>query len=294
MINHMRRFSFPNFEWVDICNPEENELLEIAHEFQLGIFQVKDSLEMGHLPKIESNAHHHFLLFRAYSANITDRITNINELSNKVAFFYNENQVITIHRASFSFLEKPKQNIASAEQLMLYFVSSMIKTFTEPSIHLSERVDQIEQTIFIKEYKKISLEELYYQKSQTRISKKLLHITQAVLQHWEVKEENRSALQDIKDHIQSLILTYEEVADDSVNLLNTYLSVNAQKTNDVMKLLTIFSVFFLPLTFIVGVYGMNFENIPELKWHYGYFIALGVMLSIIILIFIWFRRKKIL
>ena len=113
----MQRNSFNSFEWIDICNPDEEQLMEIASEFQLGIFQIKDSLEMGHLPKIESNAHHHFLLFRAYSANITDRITNVNELSNKVAFFYNDKQVITIHRAPFSFLEKPKQHIEESEQI---------------------------------------------------------------------------------------------------------------------------------------------------------------------------------
>ena len=289
----MQRFSFNSFEWIDICNPDEKQLMEIASEFQLGIFQIKDSLEMGHLPKMESNAHHHFLLFRAYSAKITDRITNVNELSNKVAFFYNDKQVITIHRAPFSFLENPKQLIQESEQLVLYFVLQMIKTFTEPSSHLSERVDQIEHTIFIKDYKKISLEELYYQKSQTRISKKLLHITQSVLNHWTVKDANRSALQDIKDHIQSLILTYEEVAEDSANLLNTYLSVNAQRTNEVMKLLTIFSVFFLPATFLVGVYGMNFKYLPELNMKYGYFGVWAVMIIASLIIYRWFRRKKI-
>lgn len=108
-----------------------------------------------------------------------------------------------------------------------------------------------------------------------------------------VSEQTKTALQDIKDKLLSLILTYDEVLENSNNLLNTYLSVNAQKSNDVMKLLTIFSAFFLPLTFIGGIYGMNFENMPELKWQYGYFATLGFMAVIAIVIFIWFKRKKI-
>lgn len=100
-------------------------------------------------------------------------------------------------------------------------------------------------------------------------------------------------MQDIKDKLLSLILTYEEVLENSNNLLNTYLSVNAQKSNDVMKLLTIFSAFFLPLTFVAGIYGMNFENMPELKWHLGYFLTLGVMVVIAIIIYVWFKRKRI-
>lgn len=92
----------------------------------------------------------------------------------------------------------------------------------------------------------------------------------------------------------SLILSYDEVLEDANNLLNSYHSVNAQKNNDVMKLLTVFSAFFLPLTFIAGIYGMNFDIMPELEWHLGYFATLSLMFVISIIIFIWFKRKKIL
>jgi magnesium transporter len=116
---------------------------------------------------------------------------------------------------------------------------------------------------------------------------------QNVINQVEVSDKSKSALQDIKDKILSLILSYDEVSEDSNNLLNTYLSVNAQKNNDVMKLLTIFSAFFLPLTFIAGIYGMNFENMPELTWQAGYFLTLGVMAVVAIVIYVWFKRKRI-
>ena len=109
----------------------------------------------------------------------------------------------------------------------------------------------------------------------------------------EVNEQSKTALQDIKDSLLSLLLNYDEVLENANNLLNTYLSVNAQKSNDVMKLLTIFSAFFLPLTFIAGIYGMNFENMPELKWQTGYFLALAVMLVVAVIIYWWFKRKRI-
>jgi magnesium transporter len=76
--------------------------------------------------------------------------------------------------------------------------------------------------------------------------------------------------------------------------MNTYLSVHAQKTNEVMKLLTVFSAFFLPLTFIAGIYGMNFKHMPELNGSYSYFIIIGLMAVLSIVIFLWFRKKKIL
>ena len=83
---------------------------------------------------------------------------------------------------------------------------------------------------------------------------------QHVIHEIEVIESNKIAYQDIKDRLINLILTFDEVSDDSNNLMNTYLSVHAQKTNEVMKLLTVFSAFFLPLTFIAGIYGILFCN----------------------------------
>jgi magnesium transporter len=130
-------------------------------------------------------------------------------------------------------------------------------------------------------------------KTQTRITKKLLHLFQNVTNQLQVSDENKTALQDIKDSLVSLSLNYDEVLENANSLLNTYHSVNSQKSNDVMKLLTIFSAFFLPLTFVAGIYGMNFDHMPELRWDIGYYLALLVMLMIVIVIYVWFKRKKI-
>ncbi|WP_073410118.1 CorA family divalent cation transporter [Flavobacterium johnsoniae] len=88
------------------------------------------------------------------------------------------------------------------------------------------------------------------------------------------------------------MLLYDQVQEDANNLLNIYLSLSARKTNDVMKLLTIFSVFFMPLTFIVGIYGMNFRYMPELESPLGYPLTMLVMVLVCGVIFFWFKRKK--
>lgn len=286
--------NFDNFIWIDICNPNKENLDKIAKDYNLDYFQIKDSLETGHLPKFEKQEKYNFLILRAFTAKPDDRITNVNELSNKIAFFYSDKKVITIHRASFDFLENLTSKSSNSEELVIYFIHKMTQTFEQPSKLLGDKNDEIEKTIFLKDYTKISLEDLYYQKTETRITKKLLQITQNVIHQIEVAEKSKTALQDIKDKMLSLILGYEEVLENSNNLLNSYLSVNAQKSNDVMKLLTIFSAFFLPLTFVAGIYGMNFENMPELKWQMGYFVTLGLMVVIALVIYLWFKRKRIL
>jgi magnesium transporter len=288
-----REIKFENFIWIDICKPDISNLDKIAKEYSLDYFQIKDSLETGHLPKFEKQEKYNFLILRAYTASFGERTTNVTDLSNKIAFFYSEKKLITVHRADFDFLANVPEKFPSSEDLLIYILHKMVETYNEPAKVLGDKNDDIEKTIFLNDYAKVSLEDLYFQKAQTRITKKLLQITQNVINLIEVNEKSKTALQDIKDKLLSLILTYDEVLENSNNLLNTYLSVNAQKSNDVMKLLTIFSAFFLPLTFVAGIYGMNFENMPELKWHYGYFLTLGVMVVIAIIIYFWFKRKRI-
>ncbi len=294
MENKYRETNFENFIWIDICHANQENLDKIAKDYDLDYFQIKDSLQVGHLPKYEKLTNYDFLILRAFTATPGERVSSINELSDKIAFFYSNKKVITIHRAHFEFMDNLTVAPKSPEELLLFFIHKMTQTFEEPSEYLSTRTDEMERNVFLKKYATISLQDLYYQKAQSRITKKLLQITQNVIGQMEVSDKSRTALQDIKDRLLALILTNDEVLEDSQNLLNSYLSFNSAKSNDVMKLLTIFSAFFLPLTFIVGVYGMNFDNMPELHWHYGYYISLAVMAVVCIVIYWWFKRKRIL
>lgn len=292
--NNQHIIQFDSFIWIDICQPDKESLNKIAEEYQLDYFQIKDSLEQGHLPKFEKQPNYNFLILRAFTSTIAQGATTITDLSNKIAFFYNEKKIITIHRAPFSFLENANKEYKTTEEILIYLIYKMVETYQIPLTELDKKIEQFEQKIFLEDYSIISLEDLYFLKTQTRITKKLLQIFQNVTAQIAVNEESKTALQDIKDRLLSLILNYDEVLENANNLLNTYHSVNAKKSNDVMKLLTIFSAFFLPLTFVAGIYGMNFDNMPELKWEIGYFLTLSLMAVIALIIYLWFKRKRIL
>lgn len=294
MATKIKETVFEHFTWIDISQPDRTNLDKLAQDYHLNFFQIKDSLEIGHLPKLEKQEKYNFIIIRAVAITKDEWITSINELSNKIAFFYNQEQIITIHRADFDFLGQVQKHYSSTTELLLYFIHKMVQTFINPIKLLEEQIDSLEKKIFLKDNSKVSLEELYFLKNETRITKKLLQISQNVINQLEVPEQNKTALQDIKDSLLSLILSYDEVLENANNLLNSYLSVNAQKNNEVMKLLTIFSAFFLPLTFMAGIYGMNFMYMPELAWKPGYFIILAVMGVVAFIIYLWFKRKKIL
>lgn len=285
--------TFENFEWTDFCNPNKDGLSEMAEKYQLDFHQIKDSLEPGHLPKFEKESNYQFLILRAFTSSIGQRATTITEFSSKIAFFYNEKKLITIHRIPFDFIDSFNLTFNQVEDLLLHLIHKMLNSYQPPLDELDGRIEEFENTIFLKNEAKVSMEDLYYLKMQTRITKKLLIIFQNVMHQLEVGRKNKSALQDLKDRLFQLILKYDEVLENANNLLNTWHLVNAKRTNDTIKLLTVFSAFFLPLTFIVGIYGMNFENMPELTWKYGYFVALIMMLIISVFIFIWFRKRKI-
>ncbi len=284
---------FTTFAWIDFCQPDRATLDKIAEQYNLDIFQIIDSLEHGHLPKFEKQPNYNFLILRAFTSTIEHGATTINDLSNKIAFFYNDNKIISVHRSPFEFLERIDIEFSKTEDLLIYLILKMVESYQSPLNELDKKIEEFEKTIFLKDYSKVSLEDLYFLKTQTRITKKLLQLFQNVINQIEVSEFNKTALQDIKDTLLNLILNYDEVLENANNLLNSYHSVNSQKSNDVVKLLTIFSAFFLPLTFVAGIYGMNFENMPELRWQFGYFMTLSIMAIIAIIIYFWFKRKKI-
>lgn len=290
----VREKNFESFKWIDIENPNKSDLEKITKAYQLNYHLIKDSLEKGHLPKYEKSYKLDFYIFRAYTSSISLNIDEVGEMSNKIAFFLLKDTMYTIHRAHFSFLNIHEEKHIKMQDLFLRIVSSMVETFNKPTNDLSSKITEIEKTIFLKDHRAVLLEELYFIKSQSRILKKVLHITQNVIDQVSDKFSSTYQYQDIKDQLLNQLTINEESAENSNQLMSTYLSLSDQKNNEVVRLLTIFSAFFLPLTFIVGLYGMNFDIMPELRWKYGYLASILFMLLIVVVIYIWFRRKKIL
>jgi magnesium transporter len=285
---------FDSFTWIDIEDANKKELEVIASKYNLSYFLMKDSLDIGHLPKYEQLHKHDFFIFRAYTSTINLNIDEIGEMSNKIAFFIFEDKLITIHRAHFSFLNIHEEKHIKISELFLRIVGFMIDSFKKPTIELSNKITQIEKTIFLKDYRVVLIEELYFIKSQSRILKKIISITQSIVQESQDKYKVSYIHQDIQDQLLHLLTMNEESLENSTQLMNTYLSLSDQKNNEVVRLLTIFSVFFLPLNFIAGIYGMNFSFMPELTWKLGYVFALSLMAIVVIVIYLWFRRKRIL
>ncbi len=284
---------FIHFDWVDLENPNISELSELVQPYGISLNLLEDALQVGHLPKIEKVGELNFLILRAFSAEKEEKLSEIASLTNKIGFFFNDNLLLTIHQKKFSFLTSISGDFPNPEVIVLKIIQKMLETYHQPANWLSEEMDKFERGIFLNRSKKFSVDRLYYDKAKARACKKLMLLTQLVLNQLQVKPSNLTQLQDLKETAASLVLQFDDFLDEANSLLTIHLASNSQKTNEVMKLLTVFSAFFLPLTFIVGVYGMNFEFMPEIHWEFGYFLTWGIMAGVSVLIFFWFRKKNI-
>jgi len=107
-----------------------------------------------------------------------------------------------------------------------------------------------------------------------------------------INQSNKIYLEDVYDHLSTVRDSLDLYIELNNSMRESYSYSIGLKTNEVMKLLTIISTLFIPLTFLVGVYGMNFENIPELSWEYGYFYVWGLMILITVLLIFYFKKRK--
>ncbi len=296
---NVREFKLGNTEkvWIDIENPNPDDFRKFCKEKNLHQAHIDDCLQSDHLPKFEESTPLNFIVTRALHADNHEGHT-IQEISTKVSMFIDNDQIITIHRLPHPFIEaiiqlcKEQKTIDSTHELAIKVIKGVLKTYEKLQTKLALEIDNIEDQIFLKNSKNNFLEELYYLKRKSGIGKKLLLLTREVLTGIKSHHRNSQELRDAVDLQQKLELFYDELFEDVSNLMTVYLSVSSQKTNEVMKVLTVFSVFFMPLTFVVGIYGMNFKFMPELEWEYGYFGTLAIMLLISILIAQWFKRKN--
>ena len=225
-------------------------------------------------------------------------MATIQEITNKIAIFYNTDFLITIHRHPIQFLSNiqkrliEKEKCSRTEEVVTKILWQGLETFDDPAQRLSEQVDFFENHILLRTITNEQVESLYYIKRQASVSNKVLMLMSEPINHIRTIPKDDPALQDVKDQHLKILTLYNQILEDVNNLMNLYMSFSAQKTNDVMKLLTVFSVFFMPLTFIVGIYGMNFEYMPELGKKWGYPAVLILMVIVTVVIYQWFKRKK--
>ena len=286
--------------WVDMPAPTSKDEDVLLNVFQFHPLTVEDCRENRHYPKIEEFPGYLYFIVHGVRADTSSDRFNTIELDG----FLGPNYVITYHHDEFRSINAVKQLIRTSPiackrggGYLLHQILDRIVDFYSPVLDdFDNRIDELEARIFVgKSSNNEMLSEIMNIKRSVlrlrRISVKQLDILLRI-SRGEFDLIPQSLLpfyRDIYDHLVRVADLAESYRDLITGLLDAHLSVVSNRLNEVMKVLTIFSAIMLPLTFIVGVYGMNFDNMPELHSRYGYFVTLAVMATVAsgMLLFFW-------
>jgi magnesium transporter len=295
----------PRFIWLDVVQPVPEELADIARRYGLHPTSVEDSLEPEHLPKYERIGEVTFIIVRASDATAARDCATVQEMTRKVAIFYGKDFLITIHRTEQPFLtalmEKYRTTVPppGAEKrksflprLLIELINDAIETYERPLAEAEIAIDKFEAMVFGEHELGGLLRRIYTEKRRvTQMRRMLSHTLDLVQRLVPASEPTAPLFQDLRESAESMHFWADELIDDVNNLLSIQLAMASHRTGEVVRVLTVFSVFFLPLTFIVGIYGMNFDFMPELRERWGYPAVMIGMGMVTLAIFLWFRRR---
>lgn len=277
--------------------------MHIADETDLPLKWLSVCLDSEHLPKFEVLTGCHMLILRSYDFGAFSAADTIQELSTKLVAFIRKDLLVTLHRTQKNFIQEKREKVAfenyiSPAQLLGHFADACFKSFDPIISEMELRTDAIEDRVYSLKKNKI-LRDGYLVKRKVGALRKLFKLSQEVMNRYASHPEILwPEFSDSKGYLDRLTFYADDIIENLTGLMNLHISLLSQqtneasyKTNEVMRVLTIFSIFFLPLNFIAGIYGMNFKHMPELDWSYGYFLVLTLMLSIGIGIYLWIKRK---
>ena len=287
--------------WIDIESTSNDNDEELLRQFDIHPLAIQDALRPRHPPKIERFKDFMFILFRGLDADTDDIDFGVIQLS----LFLGKRFLISRHigsslSANWLFEELKSEPDLMSEgtgSLAIRLSNRLARRYVEILLALEPRLDEIEDEMFRQPDDSL-LSEL------TRYKSRLRNINRIAKYHEQIaarlRNEKDPLLGDSLEHdiidlyeqverTQSLANLHYQIATD---LTDGYLGMSSHQLNRVMQILTIITVIFVPLTFLAGIYGMNFQNMPELSTRSGYFVVIGVMLVIAAIQLIYFRKKR--
>jgi len=275
---------------------------EVGKRFALDPLVQEDIVNTQIRTKLEELDDYLFLPMKILGVDTNSNEINVEHISLLLGKYglisFQESEI----RILGSFKERIRQGKGMVRQRKTdYFFYRLVDTFVDNYFvvteYLADRLDELEEKILQNPNENVN-EEIYELKKKIGFVKRTISplresISNIIKSDSDlVSESTQNYFRDVYDHLIHLIETIDSQRETINDFLNLYMSSMSNKMNEVMKVLTIFASIFIPLTFIAGIYGMNFEIMPELKWEFGYFIVWGAMLTVAVLLLFYFKRKK--
>lgn len=282
--------------WLDLDSPKDFEIDFFRNHLKFHPLAIEDSIFSLNKPKLDYYEGYNFLILNALREGTLDPV--------EITLFVGQNYIVSFHKDSMPEVDeaweriiKDRDHSHKGPSFVAYQIMDKIVDRYFPAFYkVEEKLDALGSNINKNSLHKI-IDEVFEIRGELLELRKVIFSMRDLLYRILNSDrlpdltKHRIYFSDIHDHLLKLAELVESSREVTSDLRDSYLSVNSNRMNTNMMVLTVITTIFIPLTFLAGVYGMNFENMPELKWDYGYFLALGIMAFIGISMFLWFKRK---
>ena len=299
----MANYDEERVNWFNIDGVHDSSVIEkIGAQFQLSPLVLEDIANTDQRPKVFEDAHYLAVFVKLITFDREDEKIHADQIS----IILGKDFIITFQEQVGTFFDpirkRLRENIGKirqrkADYLLYRILDTVADHYMLNTSQMAELVEEIEEVILTTTSKEV-LGRIYRNKTEISYIRKAVRPVVEIskyLKNFDSDLFNQSTkpflndLDDIVTHTLETIDIYSTMVSDHLNIYNTNLS---NRSNEVMKVLTIFASIFIPLTFIAGVYGTNFEYIPELSFRPSYFIMWGVMIVVAVLMLLFFRKNK--
>ena len=295
------RLNAKNVVWADVSDPTSEDFLELADEFNFHPLSIEDCRHAHQRPKVEEYQGYYFMvLYEAELVGPHDHL-ELRELN----IFLGANYLVTVHSRPIRAVDIARRlwgewmdRAEHGSGMVAYLLIDAIVDDYMPLLDiLNERMDDLEDKIF-GDFQPETIQEIF------RVKKQLLYLRRSITPLRDVfntmlrreqpifKRETHVYFQDVFDHIIRVADTIDTLRDMLSSTMEAYLSVSGNRMNMVMKRLTSVATILMSVTLIAGIYGMNFDFMPELKWKYGYIFALVSIFGVGFGLYLYLRKVK--
>lgn len=285
--------------WVDIENPSEQEMDELEKAYKLHHLAIDDCMHDVQRPKIEAYDDYFFVVLR--------HIEYSNEVRTKqISIFVGKNYLISVHKEKLKFLDElrgyireggHRVNRYKSDYLLYKITDRIVDNYFVVLESIEDCIEIIEDEVLKNPTKRI-LERIFKIKKDLLLIRKPIWPLREVMHTAQsgsietISEDSLLYFRDIYDHLINIIDLIETYRELVTAALEIYLSSVSNSLNEVIKVLTVIAAILMFPTLIASVYGMNFKNMPELDWTYGYPFALFLIVLSMVLTYVYFKRKK--
>jgi magnesium transporter len=293
----------PKVTWVNVCGLHETEFLkQIGEKFNIHPLVLEDILNTETRPKLEITDDYIFIVMKLVCYNSDLKMLETEQAS----FILGKNFVFSFLEKSENVFNPLRERISNqtgrlrksgCDFLFYALMDIIVDNYYLVLEKTDEEIDSLDEAL-INNSEEIQIREIHNLKRQLialrRNTWPLRELFSLLIRDDSklIKKSTGPYLRDLLDHTIHVTESVDSFRETANTLMETYLSMASNKMNEVMKVLTVIATIFIPLTFIVGIYGMNFNYMPELQWPWAYFAVWGVMIAVFVVMLIYFRKKK--